>query len=259
LYGTNAPPSVALLASEPPRAALELAALLATGPLLQVRRRGDGHPVLVLPGLLGGDISTLVLRAYLSSMGYTVSGWSLGTNIGPTQAVVDGLRRRLADLHQASGRPVSVIGWSLGGLYAHELARKAPSQIRQVITLGSPVRLARPGQETTSRLFDRYSHLQVAPSLVPRPWTEAGSLRVPATALYTRGDGIVAWQSCLLPPGPQRENIEVSGSHLGLAHNPQVLHVLADRLAQPEGKWKPYRPGRLSRLRRALPKLSGVG
>lgn len=240
-------PAVRLLATEAPRATIELAALATTTiPLLARGPRGDGHSVLVLPGALGGDVSTLALRTYLTWLNYSVSGWGLGVNVGPTEAVVSGLRARLEQLADTSGQRVSVIGWSLGGIYAHELARRAPGSVRQVVTLGSPIRLARRGH-ATSRLFDRYSHLQIAPSVAARPWSEAGRLRVPATAVYTRNDGVVNWRSCLLRAGKNRENIEVFGSHSGLAHNPTVLHVLADRLAQPQPGWRPFAPGALVR------------
>lgn len=244
-------PSFGLLLTEAPRATAELAALATTIPLLAAKRRGDGHPVLVLPGLFGGDVSTLWLRSYLTWLNYSVSGWALGANMGPTETVVSGLRARLARLAESSGRRVSIVGWSLGGLYAHELARRSPGSVRQVITLGSPVRLAGRSGRSTSRLFDRYSNLQVAPSLVARPWTEAGLLRVPATAVYTRRDGVVSWRSCRLESGRRRENIEVYGSHSGLGHNPTVLHLLADRLAQSEQHWRPFSPGLL--LRHAYP------
>jgi pimeloyl-ACP methyl ester carboxylesterase len=240
-------PATRLLLTEAPRATLELAASASLAPLLALERRGDGHPVLVLPGLLGGDLTTVLLRRYLSWLGYSVSGWRLGTNVGPTEAVVSGLRDRLARMSDESGQRVSVVGWSLGGLYAHELARRAPGSVRQVVTLGSPVQLARRGGRTASQVFDRMSHLQVAPSLVPRPWSEAGPLRVPATAVYTKADGIVPWRSCLVPPGKRRENIEVHGSHSGLVSNPTVLHLLADRLAGPEQGWRPFAPGLLVR------------
>jgi len=240
-------PPIGLWLTEAPRAAAELAAAASVAPLLAVERRGDGHPVLVLPGLLGGDVSTLVLRRYLSWLNYSVSGWNLGTNVGPTESVVSGLRDRLTELADTSGQRVSLVGWSLGGLYAHELARRAPGSVRQVITLGSPLRLAGRGGRAASRMFDGLSHLHVAPSMVPRPWTEAGPLRVPATAVYTRSDGIVPWESCRLPAGRRRENIGVHGSHSGLAHNPTVMHLLADRLGQHERAWRPFRPGVLVR------------
>lgn len=239
-------PAARLSFTEMPRAALDLAALATVAPALAAERRGDGHPVLVLPGMFGGDVSTLGLRRYLTWLNYSVSGWGIGTNVGPTEAVVSGLRARLQRLAGASGQPVSLLGWSLGGLYAHELARRAPGSVRQVVTLGSPVRLPRPTGRATSRWFDRFSHLHAAPSLVARPWSEAGPLRVPATSVYTRSDGVVSWQSCLLRQGKHRENIEVYGSHYGLLLNPTVLHVLAARLAQPAHTWRPFRPGPLT-------------
>ena len=240
-------PAARLLLTEGPRAGLELAAAASLSPLLAVERRGDGHPVLVLPGLLGGDLTTVLLRRYLSWLGYSVSGWRLGANVGPTEAVVSGLRDRLATMAQESGQKVSLLGWSLGGLYAHELARRAPGSVRQVVTLGSPVQLARRGGRAASQVVDRLSHLHLAPALAPRPWAEAGPLRVPATAVYTKADGVVPWQSCLVPSGRRRENVEVHGSHVGLVHNPAVLHLLADRLAGSEGAWRPFRPGLVAR------------
>jgi pimeloyl-ACP methyl ester carboxylesterase len=244
--GRHAPPT-RLLLSELPRATVELSAAFAVAPLLALEKRGDGHPVLVLPGLWGGDTSTLLLRRYLRWLGYSVTGWQLGANMGPTESVVRGLRDRVGQLADSSGRRVTLLGWSLGGLYAHELARKAPGSVRQVITLGSPIRLAKRGGRTASQVFDAMSHLHVAPALVARPWTEAGPLRVPATAVYTRSDGVVPWQSCLVHPGRRRESLEVHGSHSGLVSNPTVLHLLADRLAQPEDGWRPFAPGPLVR------------
>ena len=240
-------PPAHLLLTEGPRATLELAAAATVAPLLAAGPRGDGHAVLVLPGLLGGDPSTLALRRYLRWLNYSVSGWDRGPNVGPTEAVVSGLRTRLEQLADTSGGRVSIVGWSLGGLYAHELARRSPGNVRQVVTLGSPVQLGRRGGRAASELFDRYSHLHVAPSLIPRPWAEAGPLRVPATAVYTRHDGVVPWKSCLLGKAKRRENVQVYGSHYGLAHNPTVLHLLADRLAQPDRQWRPFAPGPLVR------------
>ncbi len=244
--GGRAPgvPSLGLLLTEVPRAGLGLAALAASSPLLAVGPRGDGHPVLVLPGLLGADASTLVLRRYLAWLGYAVSGWRLGTNVGPTEKVVGGLRSRLDRLAASSGRRVSLVGWSLGGLYAHELARRSPGSVRQVVTLGSPVGNPRRGR-SASQLFDRVAGIGPVPPLLTRPWSEAGSLRVPVTSVYTRGDGVVAWQACRVPPGRRRENVAVHASHLGLAHDPAVLRVVADRLALDEGAWRPFSPGLL--------------
>lgn len=234
-------PARALFATELSRAGLDLAVLLATWPLLATARRGDGHPVLVLPGLLTGDPSTVLLRKVLGALGHNVSGWSLGTNRGPTTHVVQELRSALERLHRDSGQRVSLVGWSLGGLYAQELARASPGSVRRLITLGTPV-LRRSGwTQNVSRVADRLTYLPKSAALLPRPWAEPGALRVPATSVYTRTDGIVAWSTCRYAVRPRRENVEVRGSHLGLAHNPAVLWLLADRLGQGEKRWKPFR------------------
>ena len=234
-----------LLLAEAPRATLELAAMSTVAPLLAANRRGDGRPVLVVPGLLHRDSNTVVLRAYLRWLNYSVSGWRLGTNLGSAELVVNGLRKRVASMAESSGEKVTIIGWSLGGLYAHELARRAPGSVRQIVSLGTPIRMGGRHGRTASAAFDRMARLHMAAPLLTRPWREAGSLRVPATSVYSRSNGIVPWQACRLSPGKHRENIEVLSSHLGLGHNPTVLHLIADRLAQPEHGWKPFVPGRL--------------
>jgi pimeloyl-ACP methyl ester carboxylesterase len=196
----------------------------------------------VLPGLLTGDPATVLLRRVLRALGHEVSGWSLGTNRGPTGHVVQELRAKLEQLHRDSGRRVSLVGWSLGGLYAQELARAAPGSVRGLITLGSPVLRHSTWVRNASRLADRATFLPPGGGVLPRPWAERGSLRVPATSVYTRADGIVDWSSCRYPDRPGRQNVEVRGSHLGLAHNPAVLWLLADRLATSETRWLPFRP-----------------
>ena len=235
-------PPRTLLLTEPPRAGLDLAALLATWPLLTTAPRGDGHPVLVLPGLLTGDPATMLLRRVLGALGHDVSGWSLGTNRGATGRVVRELRAQLDRLHQDSGRRVSLVGWSLGGLYAQELARAAPGSVRGLVTLGSPVLRRMRWAQGVPRLVDRGAHLVPGIDGLHRPWVEPGPLRVPATSVYTRADGIVEWTECRYAAAPRRQNVEVRGSHLGMAHNPAVLWLLADRLAQPETGWRPFRP-----------------
>lgn len=224
------------------RAGAETAAFLAALPALSVGPRGDGHPVLVLPGLMADDRTTVGLRHVLRVRGYRPHAWRLGTNIGPTQRIQDGLVRRLAELSAGGDQPVSLIGWSLGGILARELARRHPKSVRAVITLGSPFRLSdRDGPEATraGRLFHAF-----------RPWhteflgpaqdeEDRPALQVPATSIYSRLDGIVPWQACLDLPGPLRENVEVSASHLGLGVHPVVLEIVLDRLRQPVGAWRP--------------------
>jgi pimeloyl-ACP methyl ester carboxylesterase len=172
-----------------------------------------------------------------------VHGWGLGANIGPTPEIVDGMRSRLQALHERHGRRVSMVGWSLGGVFARELARETPDAVRQVITLGSPFRL-RPGDASNgpslgAHIEERYIAM-AADALLPEE--ERPRLQVPVTAIYTRTDGVVRWYGCIECEGDRCENIEVRGTHSGLGHNPAVLVAVADRLAQPEGEWAPFHP-----------------
>jgi alpha-beta hydrolase superfamily lysophospholipase len=213
---------------------------LLVSPLLAVQPRGDGHCVLVIPGWLAGDRSTVALRRYLRILGYEVHGWGLGVNRGPTVSNVAALRRQVAELANTSGRPVSLIGWSLGGHYAYQLARRNPAYVRQVITLGTPATMTWNGSKAGSRLADHVPTGRFHTPPIVRPWHERGTLRVPVTAIHSRSDAVVAWRTSLVRPAPRRENVRVHGSHLGLGHNPAVLYVIADRLAG--------RPGRGSRF-----------
>jgi pimeloyl-ACP methyl ester carboxylesterase len=242
-------PSPVLLALEQ-FAVLEFGAFLASSPFLRATGRGDRHPVLVLPGFAASDRSTVPLRAVLRSHGYWVHGWGLGRNVGPTAAIVKGLEERLVTLHERHGVKVSVVGWSLGGIYARELARLQPEAVRQVITLGSPFRLREGDRTNASALADRLAKRFVAMSDdADLPEDERPALTVPVTNIYTRTDGVVRWHVCIDSDGPQRENIEVRGSHTGLGHNPAVVIAITDRLAQPEGEWRPFRaPFHLSRM-----------
>ena len=222
------------------RAVFELGASVASFPLLRLVGRGDQHPVLVLPGFMADDRSTAPLRNVLRSQGYWTHGWQLGRNLGPTAHVVEGMLERLSTISERHHRPVSIVGWSLGGIYARRLAIRAPEMVRQVITLGSPFRFERGDQSSVSGLFDRLKPLHAVnletllPSAVDIPASG------PATAIYTRTDGVVRWFQCIEQMGPMRENIEVRGSHSGLGFNPAVLFAVSDRLAQREHDWRPF-------------------
>jgi len=224
------------------RAWLEFVSLVPALPLLGRAPEGDGHPVLVMPGWLAGDASTRALRWFLRRRGYHAHAWRLGRNGGPTPELIAGMSERLHSLHARHGRKVSMIGWSLGGIYARELARRFPEMVRQVITLASPFR------DTTATAVSRlYRSGLIRPPRTPDPDVEVQRrlrtpLAVPSSSLYSRTDGIVAWQSCIDEPGPTRENIAIRASHCGIGHHPAALRVIADRLAQPEGEWRPYTP-----------------
>src|SRR3954464_14322090 len=147
-------PTLPLYLTEPGRAVADYGLYLAARPLLPRLPRGDGHSVLVLPGLLADDVSTRALRTVLRKLGYDVHGWGLGRNIGPTAACVKGTRDLLHHLSDKHQRPVSLIGWSLGGIFARDLARRDPESVRQVVTLGSPFRLTRQSQSRAAKAFD---------------------------------------------------------------------------------------------------------
>jgi len=231
-----------LMGLEAPRATVELAAFAACSPAAVLAPRGDGHGVLVLPGFMAADSTTRALRLLLRGLGYDARGWGLGRNLGPTAAVLDGMGALVRDAHTSTGRAVSLVGISLGGVYARELARRSPVRVRQVITLACPFRLpprySGPHLSNASRLYRALGPLHDA---AWRGTPSARPLPVPSTSIYTRSDGIVPWRSCLGDEGPTSENVEVPGSHCGIGHNPLVVRVVADRLAQPEGSWAPYR------------------
>jgi pimeloyl-ACP methyl ester carboxylesterase len=244
-------PALPLYLSEPGRAVADYGLYLAARPLMPRLPRGDGHGVLVLPGLLADDVSTRALRSVLGKLGYDAHGWGLGRNIGPTAACVTGMRDLVHHLSDKHGKPVTIIGWSLGGIFARDIARRTPESVRQVVTLGSPFRLARHSQSRATKVFDRFSHLHVEHRTLPLE-SEATPLPVPSTSIYSQFDGIVHWQTCLDTPGERCENIAVMASHLGLGHHPASIWAIADRLAQPEGTWQPFKAPRF--LRPAFPK-----
>lgn len=201
---------------------------------------GDGHPVLVIPGFLAGARSTQFLRSVLRQLGYHAHDWRLGVNLGYRPSMNDQLPARLRQLRSRHGRRVSIIGWSAGGIYARELARAFPDDVRSVITLGSPFR----GDHRTTHAWRVWRLLNRGPSAAAAV-SEAARIRreqplpVPTTCIYSKSDGIVAWRCCTSLPASRTENIEVHGSHCGYGHSLETLYVIADRLAQPEGRWQP--------------------
>ena len=232
------PPGLGLLLAEA-RGILEFNASLLLSPLLMRAPRGDGHPVLALPGFLASDMSMAPMRRYLRELGYDPYAWKMGRNLGGVSSMRGALRDRLSEIHTATGRKVSIVGWSLGGIYARDLALRAPEMVRYVVTLGSP--FANDVRATNAtRLYEALSGEGIDDIPEIRA-AIAGDLPVPTSSIYSRSDGIVNWRTCLLHPSDTAENIEVHlASHIGLGVNAAALWAVADRLAQGEGEFSQF-------------------
>jgi len=233
------PPSKLLMLAEGPRALGELAAFYALRPIMNFLPRGDGHGVLVLPGFMASDASTGPLRSLLADLGYDVAGWDLGRNVRITNARVAAISNRMVEHYKRTGGKISIVGWSLGGLLAREIAKQHPEMVRQVISLGSPIKSDR-RHTSVAKLFEALNGKVTQPQRSGRFNDIDTPPPVPSTSVYTRTDGVVGWRGSLQPEGPQRENVEVVASHCGLGVNPLVMLVVADRLAQQADKWKPF-------------------
>lgn len=219
------------------RAPWEYAAMLAALPWLKRLPRGDGHPVIVFPGLGAADITTAPLRSFLQDLGYSPYPWKQGFNFGPRRGVLDAVRQQVQRIADRHGEAVSLIGWSLGGLYAREMAKEFPKLARCVVTLGSPF-AGHPRATNAWRFYEMFSGQSVHdPELI-------ATLRevppVPTTSIYSRSDGIVAWQCSINDESPLAENIEVHASHIGMGMNPLAMFAIADRLRQDPKRWQPF-------------------
>lgn len=238
------PPSKLLVLAET-RVFGELAAFFMGHPLLLTLPKGKGHPVMVLPGMAATDKSTFLLRRLLNRLGFAAYGWEQGVNLGGSE-VLNGLEQRLNQIYNQHDEKVSLIGQSLGGVFARELARNLPSKVKQVISLGSPIN-GNPTASNVSRLYSKRTGWQ---------WNEFEKQafcqrmeppEVPCTAIYSKSDGIVAWQTAIERNNGRTQNIEVVCSHIGMAIHPPSIKVIVDRLVQSEISWKPFKPNLLNR------------
>lgn len=245
------PPRLAYALTEPGRFVIEINRLLLAHPFLRRARGGDGHPVMVLPGFLGADGSTAALRYYIANWGYDTHGWAMGRNLGlraEDPEFENRLAERLGTLVRKSGRKVSLVGWSLGGLFALYGAHQAPECVRQVITLGSPVSVDPEGSQSPLLLKALYRLIAHpmgtgAHAMQPRAKVLRQKLPVPMSCLYSLSDGVVPPQEATIEGDPAlHENIRIPGSHIGLGFNPMVLWLVAERLSQAEGAWRPFEP-----------------
>lgn len=224
------------------RAFLELGAFYMTRPMLSQLPRGDGHPVKVLPGFMASNNSTVPMRKLLQELGYDAHGWDSGRNVLVDNALIARLENQLFRLNDDSGKKVSMIGWSLGGVLARELAKLHPDRVRLVISLGSPISNDR-NHSNARRLFEFFNGKHPEPTRDGRFSGLDEAPPVPTTSILTKTDGVVHWRGSVQRPSKTpSENIEVYASHLGLGVNPSVMIAIADRLAQAEDDWMPFEP-----------------
>ncbi|OYU46774.1 MAG: alpha/beta hydrolase [Burkholderiales bacterium PBB4] len=236
------PPSAWLLASEA-RAVWEFwAGIVMYAPVKHLSAQGDGHPVLVLPGLGASDASTALLRRFIDDLGYASYPWELGRNRGFQDETHGALQGRLNIIFHKHQQKVSVIGQSLGGVYARELAKIAPEKVRQVITLGSPFS-GHPLASTGIRMYEWLSGDNIENMDFDRHHAIRRTPPVPTTSVYSKLDGIVAWKCSIEAGKGKTENIHLrGGTHCGMASSPAALYLVADRLAQKPEHWEPFDP-----------------
>ncbi|TAE76039.1 MAG: alpha/beta hydrolase [Bacteroidetes bacterium] len=234
-------PSPLLLVTELVRGAINFGTYFASLPLSPFLPKGDGHIVMVLPGFLTNDSVTVPLRYFLKSNGYTPKPWELGRNYANYEEIEEKMLNMIKRYAEESGQKISLIGWSAGGIFARALANEVPECVRQVITLGSPFRgvVGKNNLQFLTEVITGKKNEDIENVILER---SAGALKVSNTSIYTRLDGIVAWQACLNEiEDHTSENVEVFASHIGLGFDPMTLVCIADRLAQPEDEWRPFK------------------
>ena len=231
LFGTSST-SWSFVGLEPMRAVLEYARMQMMN--TTAFPPGDGHPVVIFPGLASNQNSIAPLREFCRRLGYTAYDWGLGVNTGPQGDVgawIEQLSRHIREVTSAHGQQMSLIGWSLGGIYAREVAKKLTGRVRQVITIGTPFG----GNAEQNDLAWMFRSSSVRTSTLNKELMARlrHAPEVPTTSIFSRSDGVVDWQACM-HDGRQEgtEDIEVDGSHFGLGWNPEVLAIIADRLGQ---------------------------
>jgi len=236
------------------RALFEIASLTYLWPTLLAAPHGDGHPVSLLPGFMADEGSLIALKTFLASRGYAVETWGLGRNVGFQSKHATALEQKIRHLQHRSGRKVSLVGWSLGGVFALYGAHQASECVRSVITLGSPVSVDPAGSKSPALVRAMYraiAHPRGPDAHVMQPRVkklrEMQPPPVPTSCMYSISDGVVPAQEATIGGDDAlHENIRVQGSHTGLGFNAMVLLVIADRLAQPEGDWRPFSPAGIS-------------
>jgi pimeloyl-ACP methyl ester carboxylesterase len=231
--GTDVPPPI------PPapggslgelRAALQVGRLAAATPRLRRLPRGGGAPVVLVPGWKAPHASMEPLRRFLQAKGYDARHWSLGTNEGLVERDAPRLAASLEALTAEVGQPAALVGWSLGGVIAREVAREAPELVRQVLTYGTPV-VGGPTYTLGAGSFGHRESARIA--AVVEEADRERPIQVPLTAIFTRQDRVVSWSACIDRASRDVTHVEVGSTHLGMGVDPDVWAVIATRLRAP--------------------------
>lgn len=233
-------PSLLLFATDTGRAALDLGSYFIGKPWYNRLPKGNGQPVVILPGFMASDASSFLIRKFLNNQGFEAYPWNLGRNYGGVEYVIRAIES-IEELKHKHDSKVSLVGWSLGGVYAREIARRHPELIEQVITLGSPFG-GLTENNNAAWFYEFISGRKVSDvdpdflAALPEPPP------VPSTAVFSKFDGIVSWKVCMEKESPKTQNIEVLCSHTGYGLSAPIMMILADRLAQQSGTWNPFAP-----------------
>lgn len=232
-------PSLFWTLTEGSRASFEISTFFALRRLMKKLPKGDGHPVIFFPGFVASDRSTKPMRKLFTDLGYKTYGWGLGRNLVFNDKREADMHALLKQVYKKHGEKVSIVGWSLGGLFAREVAKAHPDLVRSVISLGSPIS-GDPDHSNAGRLFKHFNGEPDA-EMLTRMQSMNTAPPVPTSSIYTKTDGIVAWKGSIQRQSETpSENIQVPASHIGLGVNPLVMYAIADRLAQSKGTWEPF-------------------
>ncbi len=207
---------------------LQVPRLLFFTPRLLRGARGSKQPALFIPGLKAGDASNLPIRTYLRQRNFRTFGWGLGTNNGDVDARLPAVIDRVEELFELCGEPISLVGWSLGGVIAREVARERAELVAQVITYGAPV-VGGPLYTLVGGVYTPDQRVAIAAMIAER---NKIPIEVPITAIHSRNDGIVSWQACIDDFSPDVENLETTSSHVGMGIDPDVWEIVATRLGR---------------------------
>lgn len=216
------------------RVPLEIAGLMLASPALALAPRSRSRPIMLLPGYMADEQSMAPLAAYLRFLGYRVYDWASGRNRGGVDALVERVGNRVEALVESEGEALTVVGWSLGGVVAREIARTRSKKVAEVITMGTPIK-GGPKYTSIGSAFASSRGIDLDRFEWEVHRRNCIGLTQPITAIYSKLDGIVGWEAAIDSYNAQARNVEVYGTHLGLGINPRVWSVVADTLAKDQG------------------------